>query len=80
MKQQLLEIIQNEVNEYCGCTVNPSLNLFCEEVGLSASDVLIIIMRIEEKLSMKITDIFRTNDCNIMTIANITESISNCLQ
>lgn len=80
MKQQLLEIIQNEINEYCGFTVNPDLNLFCEDVGLSASDVLIIIMRIEEKMCMEITDIFRTNDCNIMTIANIAESISNCLQ
>lgn len=72
---EIKEIIKTEIRKYKNIEVEDNINLFSNEYNIYPRDIVYIIMQIEKELGYKITDIFRSNDSNIMTVDNLANAI-----
>lgn len=72
---EIKEMIKTEISKYKNIEVEDNINLFSNEYNIFPRDIVYIIIQIEKKLGYKVTDIFRSNDCNIMTVNNLANAI-----
>lgn len=72
---EIKEIIKTEIRKYKNIEVEDNINLFSNKYNIFPRDIVYIIMQIEKELGYKVTDIFSSNDSNIMTVDNLANAI-----
>lgn len=74
--EEVKKIIINEVQRQCNIEVaDLDKNLFLIEFGIFPRDMIQIITNIENLLGFKITDIFISDNSDVMTVNNIAKKI-----
>ena len=79
-KPEIVQLIVKKIHAQIGISLDPTdydKNLFEQCYDILPRDMLQIIIELESDVGYKVTDIFKTNDCSIMTINTLSELIFN---
>lgn len=78
-KEEIKQYLLTELSKYSNEKIEPDQNIFSYAYNITPRDMVYTIVELENLLHIKIVDIFKNQDSNIMTINNITESVMKIL-